>query len=372
MSRKNRRITTALSCLIILGLLAYAGYIYKLSGDVLYFFKTRTVWQAEKKRTCNAARKNYIYADLRPETLARGGDRQPLEISCKDPLKLPLTEHYALNHRQMKVHYVRYISPKVSEQAPILLFVPGISANYLAGARYYGLAERLGAELVIMEPTNHGWSDDDGSGAAFGCREKHDVVAVVKDLLTHNQRKMYVFTTSMGGMTFTNALPELRTFAPQIFGVTLENPPSSLRDVMVDQAHKRDLPEFMVNQVHGLAQWRAGLEFGPCATVNQVKHVFTPTQITGTPQDHLVPLPMVKKVFEALPTLSAMPGKASSSWHEFRVYPHGGHSIIWNGQPEVFEKDLQAFWQKSMAWHQAKYPDSYQGDSYQGSTLPSQ
>ena len=345
---------------IVLGLsAAYFQVLYSLSEETLYFFQTAEAWQAEKHRTCNPTRINYIYADLRPESLAEaepGQPRKPLEYSCQDAYgKLPYTHHFARNTRNMNVHYVRYQDPEVHAAAPILLFIPGISANFLAGGRYYGMARRLNAELMIMEPTNHGWSDDDGKGAAYGCREKDDVVAVGKAVLSDQpQRKMYIFTTSMGGMTLTNALPQLSAFAPQIFGVTLENPPSALVDVMQAQATKRGLPLFLVDQVHWLAETRSGYPLNGCATIHQVQHLFTPTQVTFSQKDYLISQTMVEKVVQALP-----PGLP----HRFKIYPYGGHSIIWNGQPKTFEKDFQDFWSNSLAWHQK---------TYQGSTEPSQ
>lgn len=345
---------------VLLGLsAAYFQVLYQLSEETLYFFQSAESWQIDKRRTCNPTRVNYIYADLRPETLAKAdknSPREPLEYSCQTAYEtLPYTHHFARNIRDMKVHYVRYADSAIKADAPILLFIPGISANFLAGGRYYGMARRLGAELVIMEPTNHGWSDDDGKGAAYGCREKDDVVAVVNTLLSSQpHRKMYIFTTSMGGMTLTNALPQLQPFAAQIFGVTLENPPSALVDVMQSQAKKRSLPLFMVDQVHWLAEERSGHPLNACATIHQVKHLFTPTQVTFSKKDYLISQEMVEKVVQQLPQGFA---------HRFTVYPYGGHSIIWNGQPEVFEKDLQDFWNDSLVWHQKVY---------QGSTEPSQ
>ncbi len=316
------------------------GYMYLLKVHVeavTYFRETPASWNKLKTSQCLRWRKKFIFGDLRPHSK---DPFQPLEDSCQEALKYPASSHFTTNQRGQKIHYLRYATAPKLAKAPILLFVHGIAANAVTGLKFYPISQRLGFELIIMELSNHGQSDDNGQGASYGCREAADLLAVLKALQQADpSRPVMIYGTSMGAMTVANAAPALQAFRSQVRGVVLENPQSSLRDIVGVYAHKMGIPDFHTDLVVHLTGLRAGVDYSTCAPANRVQQLTIPALVMVSEKDYMVPVWMVEKVFRQIP--QATP-------RLYKRYPFGEHSAIWNGQPEVFEKDLRQFWQASL------------------------
>lgn len=337
--RPSRRAWSLSGLGLLLGLvLAYGWLLYKHVEAVSYFRDTPAGWQKTRQLTCIHWRDKYYFGDLRKGS---ADPFKPLELSCQQALKLPAQSAFALNQRGQKIHYLRYPSVK-NPQSPILLYVHGIAANYVNGLKLYPMAQRLGFELVILELSNHGSSDDNGLGAAYGCREQADLLAVIQSLVKqHPRRPMLLFGTSMGAMTIADAAPELEAYRAQIKAVVLENPQSSLRDILGVYAQKMHLPDFHTDLVVELTGRRAGYDFKECAPIRRLNQLRIPTWVTISEKDFMVPVWMAKKVYQHLPT--DLPNL-------YTQYPEGEHGAVWNGQPQEFEADLRDFWQQSLAY----------------------
>lgn len=334
------------------------GYLYLLKVHVeavTYFRETPASWNKLKSSQCLRWRKKFIFGDLRPHSK---DPLLPLEDSCEEALKYPGKSHFALNERGQKIHYLRYPTAPKQAKAPILLFVHGIAANAVTGLKFYPIAQRLGFELIIMELSNHGKSDDDGQGASYGCRETADLMAVLKALKQQDpSRPVLIYGTSMGAMTVANAAPALQDYQSHVRGVVLENPQSSLRDIVGVYAHKMGIPDFHTDLVVHLTGLRAGVDYTSCAPAERVKQLTVPALVMVSEKDYMVPVWMVEKVFRQIPAQTP---------RLYKRYPFGEHSAIWNGQPEVFERDLKKFWQASLQDH----PELGENSAYQSS--PSQ
>ncbi|MGE3724194.1 MAG: alpha/beta hydrolase [Candidatus Sericytochromatia bacterium] len=316
------------------------GYLYLLKVHVeavTYFRETPASWNKLKSSQCLRWRKKFIFGDLRPQSK---DPFQPLEDSCQEALKYPAQSYFASNQRGQKIHFLRYPTAKKEAKAPILLFVHGIAANAVTGLKFYPIAQRLGFELIIMELSNHGQSDDNGQGASYGCREAEDLLAVLRVLQQQDPRRpVLIYGTSMGAMTVANAAPALQAFRSQVRGVVLENPQSSLRDIVGVYAQKMGIPDFHTDLVVRLTGLRVGVDYAACAPAKRVQQLTIPALVMVSEKDYMVPVWMVEKVFRQIPTQTP---------RRYKRYPYGEHSAIWNGQPEVFEKDLQAFWLASL------------------------
>lgn len=313
-------------------------YVLKVHVEaVTYFTESPTSWKQLKSSQCLRWRKKFIFGDLRPQST---DPFQPLEDSCEQALKYTASSDFALNERGQKIHYLRYSTAPKQAKAPILLFVHGIAANAVTGLKFYPIAKRLGFELMIMELSNHGQSDDDGQGASYGCREAADLVAVLKALKQQDPtRPILVYGTSMGAMTVANASADLQAFYPQLRGVVLENPQSSLRDIVGVYAHKMGIPDFHTDLVVHLTGLRAGVDYAACAPAKRVQKLTLPALVMVSEKDYMVPVWMVEKVFNQIPP---------STPRLYKRYPYGEHSAIWNGQPQEFEADIKQFWQASL------------------------
>jgi alpha-beta hydrolase superfamily lysophospholipase len=243
----------------------------------------------------------------------------------------------------MEIHYAVYDAPaSLPLGAPLFLHIHGVSGNTLHGARYVKMAERLGFQLVAMDLSNHGESQHDGRGAAYGCREDADVAAVVDDLMTrHPGRDLYLHATSMGAMALTNAMPRILAsdLARRVVAVSLENPISSVRDIVMRSPHRPPVPDLFIDLGLALASWRADVNFEACRPIDSARDVRLPVLVQWSEKDDLVPRSMIDEFFAALP--SGAPAR-------LEIFENGGHSAVWNGDPARYEDQTLANWREGL------------------------
>lgn len=313
---------------------AYGGLVWLHVEAVSYYKQNPAKWARSIREVCVRWQDKYVFGDLRPGTR---NVFAPLELSCRQAIRLPARPQFVRNSRGQRIRYLRYASDAgPASRQPILLFVHGISVNYVTGLKYYTLARRLGFELVLMELSNHGWSDNDGSGAGYGCRESADLTAVLEDLIRRFPRRpILVFGTSMGAMTIADDSESLNRLASHVRAVILENPQSSLRDILGVYAAKMHLPDFHTDLVTWLTGLRDHQDFSRCAPYLRVETLKIPTWVEISARDFMVPIWMAEKVYAHLPRQAA---------NRFTVFPYGDHGAVWNGQPKAFEAELKAFW----------------------------
>lgn len=335
--------TMVLRGFFILILVSIAGLgisAYYLSGLLLFRDKPRSEWATPAAPQCSRWMNTSAYADLR-EGAPEG---QPVDFPCSEASALPHTPSRVKASTGMEIAYKVYETPSPGDNKPLFLHIHGVSGNHLHGARYLKMAERLGFQLVAMDLSNHGDSQRNGEGAAYGCREDADVVAVVEDLLTrYPSRNLYLHSTSMGAMALTNALPRLLA-APKasdrIVAVSLENPISSVRDVVTQSPQTPPVPRVLIDLGLLVAGWRAGYNFDACQPIEAAKFVRVPVLVQWSEKDDLVPRPMIDAFFEALP---------ADTHKTLEIFPGGGHSAVWNGNPPLYEDQTATNWRKGLA-----------------------
>ncbi|PKL76924.1 MAG: hypothetical protein CVV27_07785 [Candidatus Melainabacteria bacterium HGW-Melainabacteria-1] len=336
------------------GLLALAGLmllstplaglwmVHDLAGKVIYYKYGPERWARQRPGICSPSRRELVYADLRPTGLGADHYRPglpsrdkytALEFSCNQARRLSAASAYAQTQDGLRIHY-RIFASDLGANAPLLLHVPGITSAWLDGARYAGAARRMGFRLAVLELRNHGISDNDGFGAGYGCREAKDVLAVAKALMQrYPQSQLLIWGSSMGSMSILNAAAELEQF-PKVRALVIENPPTSLREV-VEVSFAPGRPKPLYDAVLAMASFRSQVDYGRCAPISLTPQLQLPAFVTVAQADSLTPVSMVEKVYQSLPT-----GKG----HQFKIYPHGDHAAIWNGQPKTYEADILAFW----------------------------
>lgn len=322
--------------LLLSGSLGLSVLVYHQSHQLLYNRLPYEVWIRQRPALCTPKRKRLVYADMRP---GQKNPLQPLELSCEQARRLPATSGYALTQNGMRIYYRWYGQ---NAKQPVLLYVSGITSTWLDAVRYVPMAKRLGFQLVTMDLSNHGLSDNNGMGAAYGCREADDVLAVLQVI---QQRlpgaNVLLAGTSMGTMAIANAAARIPSVVSglQLNAVALENPVSSLKHIMQWRAKDSWVPNLLLTATLRVAGWRTGYDFEYCSPLNQLKHLTYPTLVQTSAQDQLVPVSIAEEVYRALPTGYS---------HRFKVYPHGEHAAVWNGQPQEYEADLKAFWAENV------------------------
>jgi pimeloyl-ACP methyl ester carboxylesterase len=269
------------------------------------------------------------------------------EMTCSDALKLNPAHIFPVNERGQKSHYAEYMLHNGAAAAPgggaMWVHFHGVNGSYLHGARYYQAAQRLGFNLVAAEYVNHGLSSYDGFGAAYGCKESSDVVAVLRDVLSrHPDRRVLVSATSMGTMAVALAERQLQELDPkhQIAGFALESPITSLADIVREVPPGPLLPNILIQLGLRYASKKSGYNLSECTPMAAYSSFSRPTLVQHSATDELAPVSMAERVFAQLPDRVVK---------KLKIYPSGRHSAAWNAQMRDFEADIASFWRPEAA-----------------------
>lgn len=358
--------------LILVGAVGVAGAGWYLSGLLLFREKPRAAWRTQQEPECSPWMRNVAFADLR----VGAPDGKALDATCEDAMALPHESRTVKAENGFDIHYNVYANPTGADAyaatgpgsttgaengaspegadtgnagdggrgAPLFLHVHGVSGNFLHGARYFQMASRLGFQLVAMDLSNHGRSSRNGKGAAYGCREQLDVVAVVDDLKArYPGRDIYLHATSMGAMAVANALPRLMADDSQrrIVALSLENPIPSVREIVTESPYRPPVPDGLIDVGLAIAGWRAGFNFESCKPSDTVRFARVPVLVQWSEKDDLVTRSLTNAFMAALP--ADVP-------HVLEIFPGGGHSAVWNGDPERYEAQTRANWREGLRW----------------------
>jgi pimeloyl-ACP methyl ester carboxylesterase len=321
----------------------FTGALFYLSDLLLFPFKAREQWMSVENITCTQWLKEYAYADLREGFPSK----KVLDLSCEDSLNLPAQSFYANSSRGERIHYKIYDNlseeqKKSPQQLPLFFHVHGVSGTHMHGARYFKMASRLGFQLVAMDLSNHGLSDHNGLGASYGCREQHDVIAVLNALKAQfPNRKILWHSTSMGTMASLNAAGTLfpleqKESEKTILALALENPIPSVEQLVLSTPKKPNVPQGFISLGVWLAEKRGKVDFSSCEPVKAAPKVSVPTYVYNSVHDDIVSPEVSNQVVAALPKENVF---------KVKVFTKGAHSTVWNGNPEDVEKDLAELWQ---------------------------
>jgi pimeloyl-ACP methyl ester carboxylesterase len=314
---------------------------YYLSNQLLYYRRSPKEWAKPKKLECSDWLRKTAYASVVPGKPNFFDPDKPAEMSCESALSLVPTDFHAVSKDGLKIHYVTF--PPETDR-PVFLHIHGIAGNYLHGLRYKPMAERLGFQFVGIDLGNHGKSDHTGKGAAYGCREDGDIIAVVEDILKQSPgRDFYLHATSMGAMALSNAMPYLMAsqYRNQIVAVSLENPIRSVSDIVLRSPKRPPLPDFVIQSGLAMAGWRSGFSFESCKPVDNVPFARIPILIQWSENDDLVTKELVEEFVSALP--AHVP-------HRFEVFKGGSHSAVWNADPAAYERQTKENWESGLKY----------------------
>lgn len=332
----------AMGCLVGTGIVLLGRQAKGILGDelaglLLFHGRAPAEWNQIQPVTCTPWLRDVGFAGA--------------PMSCDTALGLVGQHQTALTASGRRAHYITYDSDALpggtqplEPQSPVWLHLHGLNSNYLHGTRYLGVAKRAGFRLVSAEYVNHGLSDHDGKGAAYGCKESDDVVAVVKAVLARYPGSDVLITASSMG-TMALALAEAKIAAAdhegRIKAFALENPPTTVRDLASSVGIGARLPKALIDLTLSHAAERAGYNFEECSPMAAYSRFSHPTLVQHAATDELLPPSMGERVYAALP--SQIP-------KHFALYPKGSHSAVWNAQPDLFEKDLMDFFAQGQQW----------------------
>lgn len=353
---------------IACGALAWAGNT--LAEMLLYTGRSsKADWLSPAPPTCSGWTKNTGYR-LHPvqtethQTHASSKADHPQIYDCSEVLRMATDHRMTANAEGLPIHYVVFPPPpeptgkgtsrshfaphhaNTSARGPIWVHFHGINGNYLHGARYLAAATRLGFQLVAAELSNHGTSGYSGKGAAYGCAEQSDVLAVLGDLLTLEPgRDILITASSMGTMALALAekgIARLDT-GHRVLAYALENPISSVMEIVSESPGVPHFPSFLVQIGLAFASVKGGHDFEACKPIESYGFFSRPVLVQHAETDGFAPVSMGKRVYSALP--GSLPKL-------LKIYPAGGHSAVWNSQPHAFESDLLEIWKLGLDYRE--------------------
>ncbi|MEW5851247.1 MAG: alpha/beta hydrolase [Myxococcota bacterium] len=131
-----------------------------------------------------------------------------------------------------------------TDGAPTVVFAHGVGADRREGLRIARTVHDAGWSLLLLDLSNHGTSDNDGTGARYGAVERLDVLAAASWVREQKRAPRVVgFGISMGGASvLMAAAADDRAL---IDGVVVEAPFASLPELLIKEGELRHLPRML-------------------------------------------------------------------------------------------------------------------------------
>lgn len=225
------------------------------------------------------------------------GEGDPINPSCQIALNYPSQDFFVPSANGFQIHFKLFNDQKLatlSDETPIWLHVHGITGDWLSAARYIESANALNLRLVGMDLSNHGESTNDGHGAFWGCRESHDVVAVVKRLREmYPKAPVFVTAVSMGTMAVARAEKEIRALG--VKAILLEAPIGNVITTVPSFARP------MTFLALKMRSWKDGLDLNACDANEVLPEFATPTLIVNVAGDPYISKEDALAYFDRLP-----------------------------------------------------------------------
>lgn len=344
-----KKFIVSFAALGVLGSVVGISYsVFQLSDKIQYPLD----WHSGRLPYCSEWLNEVGFKDLS----SKGSDSF-VDFSCRDALDLPRKDYRLVSSSGMRIRYSRFLlegeDQAATEDRPIWLHIHGLNGNFLHGARYYGVASRLGFRLFTVDLSNHGQSEDNGKGAGYGCREHHDVATVFNHLTRRYPRApVFVSASSIGAAALMLAAKSIMVNdrRNQLVAVQLESPFLNVQRSIQYSPLAKGVPRSFVHAGVILAALRSGVPFNSCYPSQQVSNLKIPILVHHGMQDQVVSEQVAKTVFAKLDPVNQ---------NKLKIYKKGGHASVWNGQPEQFEQDIREIWSIGLS-HIATKPSENQ------------
>lgn len=320
--------------------LATFFFIDYLAGFLPYGGRTSWDYHRPQNPPCNLWHLKTTFADLRNPIPENSVIKVP---SCQEARRTTVIETFVTTQENLKIRYVEF--PKqaqLDEDTPIWLHIHGITDSWLHGVRYLGAAQRMGFRMVVMELQNHGKSERHPYGSSFGCREKWDILAVLKDMrFRYPSSPILITATSMGTISATLAAFEDPESFESVKAMVYESPVATFRHLERFINTKYSLPPQLTSTFMKLTLELSFLKsktnFKTCfpKETEENRIVQTPTLLQVSMQEY--PQPEFLDFFRSFPLHKSI---------AIKKFDRGSHSAYWNYQPEEFENSIGQFWSK--------------------------
>ncbi|CAF0691873.1 alpha/beta hydrolase [Candidatus Methylacidithermus pantelleriae] len=190
-----------------------------------------------------------------------------------------------------------YVPGESLSRVPPLVVVHGLGASKEFMLNYIALGHRLGMGVLAVDLRGHGESQK--TLTSLGYREPLDLEAWEKELRSRGLPPPVVWGISLGAVTALR----FASRHPEVAGLIADAPFDTLRHTLA--IHGELLFGSKVRPLVGLVAWELQHGYGvPVQEVDCVaaaSQVRCPTLVLAAEEDRRMPIPVVRRVFDALP-----------------------------------------------------------------------
>ena len=228
-----------------------------------------------------------------------------------------------------------------AEPSAVVILTHGLFRGAMEIEPVAAMFRDLGAEVLLLELTNHGGSDH--RPFTFGLREQGDVLAAVEYLRGREQglgAPLVLYGVSLGSIAVSLAAPKI----PDLAGLVLDAPMTDLEGTAhrylgggTGQGRRRtfSFPGFYIDLILWYVELWSGFDLDDVRPLDSYKLLPSdlPALCIGGGLDQTVPPDLVRQVFASLPA----PDGVKELWIE----PGSTHGGAWNDQPEQYKEHLR-------------------------------
>ncbi|MCB1141623.1 MAG: alpha/beta hydrolase [Leptospiraceae bacterium] len=238
------------------------------------------------------------------------------EVCVSDPekgLKIPF-ESISIPYKEGIVSGWFFPSPERSNRA--MIFIHGAGSDRREGLKYIPFFHKMKISVYLYDGINHGLSFNDGKGVAYGEKEA-DSFRLIFQEANSKFSEIFLYTNSFG----INSLAQtIELWKDKVSGLIIENPPYSLKKLVLANPIAKFLPNFYLNRVLNHTESKANIHMENLSPGEKAKDFPNiPILVLHGTEDRTVPLKHGKEFFDNL----------ISNDKNFTTVNGAGHAMIY-------------------------------------------
>ena len=273
----------------------------------------------------------------------RSQQTPPGEPRPPTPAELEAVRKHRVFIQRPDGHQLRgfQVASRRAEPTAVVVLAHGLFRGAMELEPVAAMFRELGAEVLLLELTNHGGSDR--RSFTFGWREQEDILAAVEYLRSRENglgAPLVLFGVSLGSIAVSLAAPKI----PELEGLVLDAPMMDLEGTAhrylgggTGQGRRRSLafPTFFNGLILTAIELWSGFDLDDVRPLDSygLLPADLPALCIGGGLDRTVPPDLVRQVFTAL--------QAPEGVKELWIEPGSTHGGVWSDQPEQYREHLR-------------------------------
>lgn len=213
-----------------------------------------------------------------------------------------------------------------------VILVHGKGSNRCEALRILPLIHRLGyPSLTITYRNDAEHASDAGAYYAYGLEEWPDLEAAVVYAFDHGAERVLLYGFSMGGSIAVNLLYR-STLASKVAALVLDSPMLDFAATLRHGASHHGVPSFFTELARRAAAFRFAIDWQALDYASRVDQLNLPVLLFHTAADHYTPVSVSDGFARSRPDIVT-----------YVRATKGGHTRIWNTDPESYEARVSEF-----------------------------